>query len=71
MRLFLYMIDDNFIEYRTDCQILFIGSLVFIVVPLISNLYQLHKEISKWLVDPILSETDVPLWILTFTRILY
>ena len=71
MRLFLYMIDDNFIDYQVEYQILFVGSLVFIVVPLVSNLYQLHNEISKWLVDPILSETDVPLWIFTFTRILY
>ena len=50
---------------------LFYSSIIFIIVPLVGNLLQLHKQLAKWLVDPILKHTDGPMWILSYLKILY
>ena len=73
MKLYLFMIDENhgIDEYQLTYTILFSCSITFIVIPLILNLFQLHKELSKWLEDPILCRTEAPAWILSFTRLLY
>ena len=73
MRLFLLIFDDELQQsgYTVFASILFILSMLFLIIPLIANLYQLHKELSKWLIDSILVNTDVPLWILTYSRFLY
>ena len=73
MKLYLFMIDDNhdIDEYHLIYKILFSCAIIFIFLPLIFNLLQLHKELSKWLVDPILSRTEAPVWILSYSRLLY
>lgn len=67
MKLYLYMIDDNnFIFF-----VLFGCSLLFIVVPLLANAFQLHSQLSIWVMDPILKNTDFSTWILSYARLLY
>ena len=70
MKLYLFMIDQSK-EYQSIYTTLFCGSITFIFIPLILNLYQLHKELSKWLIDPILSRTESPVWILSYMRLLF
>ena len=67
IELYLLMNDNNMNIY----VILFSLSIAFIIIPLTVNLYQLHCELSKWLVDPILIKTECPLWMLTFVKSLY
>ena len=57
--------------YQLIYTILFCCSITFIFLPLIFNILQLHKQLSKWLNDPILSRTEAPVWILSFMKILY
>ena len=73
MELFLLMMDANneYDEFKDIFTVLFISSIVFIFVPVVTTLVQLHTEISKWLVDPILSQTEAQLWILSYARMLY
>ena len=71
VELFVFIIDDQFEEYYMIYTILFGASVIFIVLPMIINLIQLHNELSKWITDPILSHTEVPLWILTYVKMLY
>ena len=73
IELFFNMVDDDeeFVKYRVVYVILFISSIIFIIVPLITTLVQLHRELTKWLMDPILARTDAPLWIINYLRILY
>ena len=73
MKLYLFMIDDshNIDEYQLIYTLLFCFSIAFIFIPLLLNLFQLHNELSKWLIDPILSRTEAPVWILSFMRLLY
>ena len=71
MELYLFMMDDELENIQLLFIILFTLSLVFIIVPLVTNLIQLHKELSKWLVDPVLAQTEAPLWILSYVRMLY
>ena len=57
---------------KMEFLILFILSLFFIIFPLISNLIQLHIEISKWINDRlILANTGVKLWIKSKVTFLY
>ena len=51
--------------------ILFILSCIFLIAPLISNILQLHFEISKWQKDTILRKTGVSNWIKSNVRLLY
>ena len=73
MELFVLMMDAN--DEHSQFEIVYIGlfiaSIVFIFIPVITTLVQLHREISKWLIDPILSRTEAQLWILTYARMLY
>ena len=73
MRLFLLMVDydEKLVGYETFATALFFLSITFLFVPLLANLYQLHRELSKWLVDPVIAKTDAPLWILSYSRFLY
>ena len=73
MKLYLFMIDDNhdIDEYQLIYTVLFSCSIIFIFIPLIFNLFQLQRELSKWLNDPILLHTEAPVWILSFMRLLY
>ena len=73
MELFVLMMDahDEHSQFEIVYISLFFASIMFIFVPVITTLVQLHREISKWLVDPILSRTEAQLWILTHARMLY
>lgn len=74
IELYLIMTDnyqENSNSYRTVYLVLFTSSVSFIIIPFVTNLYQMHVELSKWLVDPVLTKTDVQLWILGYVRILY
>ena len=51
--------------------VMFILSLSFIVIPVFGNILQLQKEISKWLSDPNLQNTDVPHWLKTNFKLLF
>ena len=64
-------LNDESEEYKSIYTILFGCSITFIFIPLICNLLQLHTELSKWLIDPILTRTESPMWILSFMRLLY
>ena len=64
---YLYMIDDDNERTRHGQQgsytILFLCSITFIIVPSLCTLLRLHKKLSKWLIDPILSRTEALIWI--------
>lgn len=62
--------DDEKIQ-QLVYAILFYCSISFLFIPLIVNLWQLHKQLSRWLTDPILLNTDAPVWILSNLRLLY
>ena len=57
MKLYLYVMDENE-KFQVTYGIIFVSSIVFIITPMIGNLTQLNKELSKWQVDPILARTD-------------
>ena len=62
--------EELFSECNSICVTLSIASIAFIIIPFITNLIQLHKEFSKWLVDPILAHTEERMYNRTiFTRI--
>ena len=51
--------------------ILFVLSIIFVVVPLLSNIFSLYHYISKWTSDNMLQDTAVPQWLKNNIRILY
>ena len=78
IKLFLNMmaIQDNTqkdiqLKYSIIFTILFYSSIAFTIIPLLVTLIQLHKQLSKWVVDPILARTEAPVWILSFVKFLY
>ena len=46
-------------------------SVIFLVIPLLTNILQLHFEISKWSKDQVLSTTPVRGWIRSRVKFLY
>ena len=63
------MDDENkFVDYYL---VLFIIGSLFLLVPLFSNILQLHFEIGKWSSDPVLRKTPVPGWIRSRVKLLY
>ena len=50
--------------------ILFWFVIIFMMIPLIGNIFQLHFEIMKWNKDPVLTNTNVPTTTITTTIII-
>ena len=73
MSLYLNMVneDNNNNDNELIYLILFCCSVAFIVLPLFFNIFQLHKQLSLWMHDSILKQTDTPQWILLHTKMIY
>ena len=68
MKLYLVMGDQNFDLIHV---ILFSFSILFVILPLFANIFTLHSQLSKWMIDPILKHTDTRQWILSHTKLIY
>ena len=62
---------DKRLTHSEDYFVLMILCIVFIVVPILANLFQLHLEIGKWTQDAVLQGTEVPLWIKSKIKFVY
>ena len=62
---------DEDSEFGLHYLVLFVLGLVFLIVPLLSNVIQLHYEIGKWSTDPVLAPTPVSGWIRSKVKFLY
>ena len=72
LKLSIFATWDSKGVYRDYYTVLFVLSLIFIVVPLALNVFQMHKQLNHWAHnDPILKQTQTPQWIKSYVRLLY
>ena len=69
-RLFVLSLDEDS-KFALYYFVLFVLALVFLIVPLFSNVLQLYYEIGKWSKDPVLQPTPVSGWIRSKVKFLY
>ena len=69
-RLLVLSLDENS-KFAVYYLILFVLALVFLIVPLLSNVIQLYYEIGRWSKDPVLSPTPVTGWLRSKVKFLY
>ena len=69
-KLYTLFIDER-LKHSGEYFILFILSVIFVFIPVIGNLFQLHIEVLKWTSDPILVNTQVPVWIESNMKYIY
>ena len=62
---------DERLKYNDYYFVLLCLSILFLVVPMISNIVQLHNEVGKWTKDDILIEIDMPGWISTYMKFVF
>ena len=70
LKLYILAFDENVSSNNVYLR-LFVCSLVFLFVPLMFNIIQLHLQISKWTKDRILKHTPLPQWINFNLKFLY
>ena len=71
LKLYLLSFDEVNTYNQEYYFILLILSMAFVIIPLISNIIQLHFEILKWRGDSILKQTGVIKWIRSNVKLLF
>ena len=62
---------DGYGENDRYFLISFILACVFVLLPLVTNIWQLQSQLTKWTNDPILNKTGVSKWIQTNVKSMY
>ena len=69
-RLFVLSLDEDS-KFSIYYLVLFVLALVFLIIPLLSNVIQLYYEIGQWSKDPVLTPTPVSGWLRSKVKFLY